>query len=77
MQEEGIDFLTGLPPSHHDVRQLNHITSQGKAVDVLTRTAERLDKLAAQDKGQFIRATWPESEANMGERFKNVDKTSS
>ena len=74
MQEEGVDFLTGLPPGHHDVRQLNHITSQGKAVDVLTRTAERLDKLAAQDKGQFIRATWPESEANMVKGSRTLTK---
>ena len=77
MQEEGVDFLAGFPPCHHDVCQLNHIARQGKALEVLTRTAKRLDQLAAQDKGQVIRATWPESQANMGERFKNVDKPSS
>jgi len=76
MQEKRIDFLTGFPSSHHNVRQFNHVTGQRKAVDILTRTAERLDKLAAQDKDQFIRATRPESEVNMGEGFKHVDKTS-
>jgi len=76
MQEKSVDFLTGFSPSHHDVCQFNHITGQRKAVNILTRTAECLDKLAAQDKSQFIRATRPESEANMGEGLKNVDKTS-